>query len=85
MDFCIVKSGGLARVRASSLVDLFDIAVEHVDQLLSLQVAYKHMGDCRHVILASSDRSLVATGANQSSILACEGLAQANDSNCYFV
>lgn len=43
---------------------------------LPLQVAYKHMGDCRHVILASGDRALVGTGSNQSSILACEGLAQ---------
>jgi len=41
------------------------------------QVAYKHMGNCRHVVLASGDRGLVATGANQSSILACEGLGQA--------
>ena len=40
------------------------------------QLAYKHMGDCRLVLLVSADRSMVATANNQSSILACEGLGQ---------
>lgn len=42
-----------------------------------LQVAYRHMGDCRHVMLASVDAAAVATGGSQSSILAVDGLGGA--------
>lgn len=37
------------------------------------------MGDCRHVMLASVDAAAVATGSNQSSILAVDGLGGALD------
>mmetsp|Transcript_7050 Transcript_7050/g.20638 ORF Transcript_7050/g.20638 Transcript_7050/m.20638 type:complete len:1030 (+) Transcript_7050:251-3340(+) len=77
------SNAGAAQALAAVLAPT-EISSSHVadpPQLVrdAVKVAYRHMGDCRHVMLASVDAAAVATGSNQSSILAVDGLGGALD------